>query len=174
MSLTYRRAFLKDVQGVLDQVSDVTRAEMRTCGMTKPDLLWLARSHWLHYGEAYAFEENSTVVAVFGFHPNLSDPSVVSTWLISTPRFHTARWTLWGRKFLRHIQEKRPTQRMLTTTWSKHPKVNRWFQLLGFRMLSKTQDAKVFEYDADFCASTSGNETAILGPGRTGSRHPNS
>lgn len=171
MSLTYRRADIGDVQYVLDQISSVTKAEMQTCGMTKPEILWLARSHWMHYGEAYAFLENASVVAIFGFHPNLSDPEVVVTWLISTPRFHTPKWTLFSRKFLRNLQADRPTQRMLTTTWSRHPKVNRWFQLLGFRMLAKTEDARVFEY-APENHSTSGTDQRKIIAGRTGTRQP--
>lgn len=146
MSLTFRPAEMRDVEAVVGKASAVTREEMATCGLGKSEVLWLARSHWLNYGRAYAFLDNATVVAVFGFRPELQDLEVLTTWLISTPGFHKPKWTLFSRRFLKQIHAEFPQHRLLTTTYSRHPKVNRWFQLLGFEMLAKDDTSRRFEF----------------------------
>jgi hypothetical protein len=148
MSKVWRAATLHDVQTVLGDLSAVSRDEMKVCGLSKAEVLWMARSHWLHCGRAFVFLQDATPVAVFGLSPQRGDPEVLNTWLISSPRFHTAAWTLFSRKFLAHLQAQHPNQRLLTTTYSKRSTVNRWFQLLGFEMLDKAENHKVFEYVA--------------------------
>lgn len=146
MSMTWREASLRDVDFVLGRLSPITRSEMRTCGLTSPDVMWMARSHWLHVGRAYVFMENATPVAVFGITRDKSDPECLTTWLISTKGFHRPKWTLFARKFLLKVRADNPESRLLTTTYSAHPTVNRWFQLLGFEMLSKTEKSRTFEH----------------------------
>ena len=146
MSMTWREAGLRDVHYVLGKLSNVTQGEMRTCGLTSSEVLWKARTHWLHTGRAYVFLDNATPVAVFGFNPDRADHEVLTTWLISTQGFHRPKWTLFSRKFLVKVQKDHPGYRILTTTYSSHPSVPRWFQILGFEMIGKGDDFRILEY----------------------------
>jgi hypothetical protein len=136
---------LLDIKAVLDDPSAITAQETEAAGFTPWTALKFFRD-CLQEGEARAVFVDGEIAFVLGIAPHPLLPRRASLWFVSTERYWKtgAAGVRFGRAFLRSLAEKYPGEWLVARSWSRHPDVERWFALLGFKLSTATGLSREF------------------------------
>ena len=137
-----RTATFSDIYAVWGNLSDQNADEIEAAGLDPWTGLKMFRQFNLDSPGQVAILGNKPAF-VFGV---VKSDKLATTWFIATQAYfdHGTPAVLHARRFLR---EKRAEYGKLTTvTMSKHPDVERWFSVLGYKKVGESGDTKVFEY----------------------------
>lgn len=135
----------KDVDFVLDNVSQITKQEMEDLGVNR----------WKAYGRARACKKTGALLCIMdGMRPvavygavKLPGQNAHATWFIASEHYFDAGApaVLASARFVKQLKAKVGTQ-LRAATASAHKDVHRWFRLLGFEMLYVQEGMYVFSY----------------------------
>lgn len=139
-----RNAFDVDVMAVLDNLSDISRDELKHFGKTPEDGAEYALRMIKENG-GKAGVVNGEVVVVFGL--DYSDQDAVFTWVLTTDAYFKQPPSGYKayRKFMKELvaAHEKP---VMSISGSKHPEVERWFALTGGKMVLKNNKVRVFHF----------------------------
>ncbi len=137
-----RTATFSDIYAVWMNLSEQNMDEIEAAGLNPWTGLKMFRQFNLDNPGQVALLYGKPA-CVFGI---IKSDKVTTTWFIATQDYfdHGMPAVLHARRYLRDRTKEHGT--LTTVTLSKHPDVDRWFKLLGFKKVGGDGDAKVFEY----------------------------
>ena len=148
MTVRVRPALASDVHSVVNELSSISRCELRTVGVGLQDAEEAAH-RGIANGVALAGEVDGRAAFLFWFYPTVG---ATPTFFLSSPLYFQKPTALMflSRRVLRECAEAYPKAIFVSHTFSSHPDVGRWFKLLGFKECRDTTpgEGKVFEYRA--------------------------
>lgn len=146
MRLTARPARLSDIIAVLERPSHITASEAATAGYTPWTLLKSLRVQ-LSAGEATTVCGNGVPLFVVGHYPDPMRSTNRIMWFIATEDWFAlgARSVLYGRRFMQSLRAQNPKISFTSISWSKHPRLARWFAFQGFELEERVGRAFVFK-----------------------------
>ena len=135
----------KDVDFVLDRVSQITKQEMEDLGVNR----------WKAYGRARACKKAGTLLTIMdGMAPvavygavKLDGQNAHATWFIASEAYFDAGApaVLATAKFVRALKTKVKTD-LRAATASAHKDAHRWFRLIGFELMYVQDEMYVLNY----------------------------
>jgi hypothetical protein len=147
--ITHRPAKYSDVFAILEDLSDVSRAEMMNFDRSNWDALYCAKA-CMRGGGLDCLVENGTPLAVIGTVSNAEDCYKHATWFMASKKFFDlgVKSVIGGQRYMRQLAKSRPGVSFESLTASKHPQVERWFALLGFRrVMVYSQGYELYVYE---------------------------
>lgn len=142
-----RPAQYDDVERILDDLSDISKAEMAVLRTTPFDMMRRAR-HCMKGAGLDAILRDDEPIAVFGAAPMVGEENVLGTWFLASRAFfeHGARSTLFCRKHMAKVADSHPGKEFMAYTASDHPDLDRWFALLGFADQKHLDLVSIYRY----------------------------
>lgn len=140
-----RPSTYKDVDFVLDRVSQITKQEMEDLGVNRWKAYERARA-CKKTGTLLTIMDGATPVAVYGA-VKLPGQNAHATWFIASEAYFDAGAPalLASARFVKALKDKVGTD-LRAATVSAHTDVHRWFRLLGFEMRYVQDEMYVFSY----------------------------
>lgn len=142
--LRHRPATKQDIRYVMKNLSDVSAGEVETAGYTLSDATALMLNA-MRSGEAIAFLDRATPIAIMVFEPAVD--GVTTTMFLATEDFFGGRPrpTLFLKRFVDRRFEKNPGLVLRSTTFSNHPKLIRWYDIIGGKLVGQDGTMSIFE-----------------------------
>lgn len=136
-----------DVRHVIADLSKQNRCEIELLGINDYEVLCAAKD-FMEKGVTIAVFRDEDYrqrkpCAVFGVYPSDFGQR---TWFLATADYFGcgAPAVLHARRYLKNFAQQFGP--LVTTTMSPHPKVEKWFRLLGYEKVSEEQGCKIFSY----------------------------
>lgn len=140
--MIFRKSQIYDVAAVLEDVSDITQAEM-DAGEAPVSLVRDIALDGVLRGTAFTIVDAGAPVGLFWFFPSDFE---TETNFISSKGFFAKPMasTKVARSVLKYARVLYPECRFVSYSTSPHPRVVRWFDLLGFDLISTAGNIKRF------------------------------
>ena len=147
--MNYDHAQLADMAPVVNNLSGVTRYELQAAGVD-PNMLVRLLIDGIERGKAYAIYQDDIPIAIFWFYPSLfeAETSFIATQAFFDRPMASIRTS---QEVLGCILEDYPNMSLVAYTVSQHPRLDKWFRLLGFVELPHNGPAKRFEFIPNWC-----------------------
>ncbi len=136
MKMTVRTGTIHDAYAGAQKLSDINRNELISkFGDTWWDALKMVKD-FLALGTATVLDIDGEPAAIFGHLPHTQHQNARVTWFLATNAYFElgARGVIMARRYLDQLQNVYPGETFYSLTNSDHPDVNRWFNLLGYRL----------------------------------------
>lgn len=142
-----RPAQYEDVERILGDLSDISKAEMAAMRTTPFDMMRRAR-YCMKGAGLDAILRDDVPIAVFGAAPMIDEENVLGTWFLASRTFfeHGARSTLFCRKHMAKVADSHPGKEFVAYSAPNHPDAPYWFSLLGFTDQKHLDILSVYRY----------------------------
>ena len=129
--MSARKASEADIGHVMRHLSDISAGEVAITGYTI-DEATAQMLKWAEEGEAVAITIDDFPIAILVFKSE--DLNVLETSFMATqPFFNGSLPTRYLKRFLDDKMKKRPSVAVVSTTYSRHPSLHRWYRRMGYR-----------------------------------------
>ncbi|MGX5843601.1 hypothetical protein ACWGTI_23045 [Mesorhizobium sp. ArgA1] len=129
--LDARKAIESDIKSVMTSLSATSAGELITAGRTIEEATE-QMVEWSGEGEAIAIDSDNSPIAILIFRDE--DANVLGTSFMATEQFFTG-WlpTRFLKRYVDAKMKKLPGVAVVSTTYSQHPSLHRWYRLMGYR-----------------------------------------
>jgi hypothetical protein len=147
VTIGFTRGRFADVEYILENLSEVSAAEMMAFELTNWDMMHRARQ-CMKTGGLDCIIENGKPLAVIGSIYE-KDPYIHRTWFIATQQYFDmgVKAVLASRRYMTTLAKSRPGVCFQAFTGSPHPQVERWFALLGFQKIQELDGFALYEFE---------------------------
>lgn len=142
--LRYRPATKQDIRYVMKNLSEVSADELEAAGYTLSEATDLMLGA-MRSGEAITFLDRATPIAIMVFEPAID--GVTTTMFLATQGFFggRSRPTLFLKRFIDRRFENYPELVLRSTTFSNHPMLIRWYEIIGGKLVRQDGNMSIFE-----------------------------